>query len=128
MPKKVDYSDRPNCPRCGYSHVYKHGMVRGFQRWRCPRCGKIFGLYTEIKPKNKPEPKKPIPINLKWLFKKPQNLDSILDIPCFLCEYNKPENHKCNPLECKRLTQWILTEAYGKTFKQELSVKVTEQV
>lgn len=55
-----------------------------------------------------------------FINKKPLTLDSILDVPCFLCEdIHRCENGgKISPDKCDKLSQWLLT--YGTASKKEL--------
>ena len=34
------------CPDCGHSRHYRHGIVRGLQRYRCRACGRTFSALT----------------------------------------------------------------------------------
>ncbi|WP_307729119.1 IS1595 family transposase [Massilia sp. IC2-476] len=34
------------CPECGGSRHYRHGIVRGLQRYRCRACGRTFSTLT----------------------------------------------------------------------------------
>jgi transposase-like protein len=34
------------CPDCGHTHSYRHGRVRGLQRYRCRACGRTFSALT----------------------------------------------------------------------------------
>lgn len=37
---------QPNCPRCGASHVVRHGHADGLQRYKCRGCGRTFNALT----------------------------------------------------------------------------------
>ena len=36
----------PCCPDCGAARPYRHGLVRGLQRYRCRACGRTFNALT----------------------------------------------------------------------------------
>jgi len=40
------------CPKCGHSHLQKHGKIDDKQRYLCPNCKFQF---TRIKPVGKPK-------------------------------------------------------------------------
>lgn len=39
-------TERPMCPRCGGAQVRRYGTRKGYQRWRCRACRRIWnGAY-----------------------------------------------------------------------------------
>lgn len=107
------------CSNCNkLMHVYKIGLTfAGKQRYQCTKCMRKFVLNPcdgerpsprastrkrsyETK-ENLAEQKALILSTHKF-----QTLDSIVDVPCFLCEFQ--EKYECNPKTCSLLDQWVI--------------------
>ena len=97
----------PKCPYCGSpsrKSGIKHLKYGDVQVYFCSKCKKVFQLeHYEKKQKKKPKQIKKIKKEKpKLIIKKPLNIDSIVDVPCFCCFKNP-----CNPITCERLTEWL---------------------
>jgi hypothetical protein len=56
-------------------------------------------------------------------------IDVLIEIPCFKCLYAEPikESHlRCNPNECEKLTEWLLTQVeHDEKTKETISLAIS---
>lgn len=122
--KPINYIKRNiNCPRCNKTHILKCGLTEaGTQKYLCYDCKRRFVLNPCIlrtpklsEPREKTFTIKKTLAQEKALIlstRKSQNVDSLIDVPCFACEFQ--EKQECNPKTCTALDQYLVS---GTTIK-----------
>jgi len=98
-------------PRCVYCDGYttKKGVQCGKLQYRCKDCHRSFNFGTREYALREHKPKKNLNMpSLAPLFRKPINADSIINVPCFLCE--RQNRLECDPNTCQKLTQFLIGE------------------
>ena len=118
--------NRPNCPKCNSDHIVSYGKT-----WLCKNCKKHFMKTEEdiqnFKPLptfrgNKPKSKISVVPNVSSIelqekeriirahaekVRKMCNVDSLIDLPCFLC----PDlERNCEVSSCKKMGAWLNNE------------------
>jgi transposase-like protein len=119
-----------NCPTCNKTHIQKCGLTKaGTQKYVCADCNRRFVLNpcVHIRTPKLKEPRETKEhhdkgyLNKRELAEekalilfthKAQNVDSLIDVPCFACEFQ--EKQECNPKTCTALDQYLIS---GTTIK-----------
>lgn len=112
-----------SCPHCGSPKFRKRGFTHDRrQRYHCNNCQKSFpfpqlqlhGNFThgfKHRDRYRKRLKDVLPFyNCSDLLKGymhsriNQNVNSIADVPCFLCS----DCEKCNPIKCEKMDGWLI--------------------
>jgi transposase-like protein len=100
------------CVNCGSFYTAKAGFTEsGVQRYFCNTCKKSFRLVYKTRSRTtKPKTKRKFGIESSYvrlapLFKIPQKIDSILDVPCFLCDELERD---CDVRSCSKMEAFVM--------------------
>jgi hypothetical protein len=104
---------KPNCPRCQGKRVIKNGHDKfGRQLFRCRDCHREWTEGSTSEGIEDPEPILPFLDStslLKHFNRKPLNVDSVYDVPCFCCPFNERIG-SCDPSTCEKFDKWCLSQ------------------
>lgn len=106
MTQIVKTLENPVCPKCGSGKVWKDGVRNKIQKYKCKVCRRRFQEHYE-RENIEAEIENPL-ASLRFLLRKPINVDVLVGVPCFMCD----SQVSCrNPESCEKLTEWLKHEA-----------------